>query len=72
MKKLLCMLCMCVLSLSAGAQEQGKGGFWDKCFAEMSIGTGTPSHHVTPISGGINVHLPAMTRDRWLGIYGQV
>lgn len=55
MKKLLCMLCMCVLSLSAVAQEQGKGGFWDKCFAEMSIGTGISSHHVTPISGGINV-----------------
>ena len=55
MKKVLCMLCMCVLSFSAVAQEQGKGGFWEKCFAEMSIGTGTPSHHVTPISGGINV-----------------
>lgn len=55
MKKGLCMLCVCVLSFSAMAQEQSKGVWGNKCFAEMSIGTGIPSHHITPISGGINV-----------------
>lgn len=51
----ICILCLCVLSLSAVAQEQGHGGFWERCFAKMSIWTGTPSHNITPISGGINV-----------------
>ena len=33
----ICILCLCVLSLSAVAQEQGHGGFWERCFAKMSI-----------------------------------